>query len=122
MASEQTADTWSLEIEQHAGDEDYFAAAIYVGSPFAGTYRTVARIPEADPHWDSAAQERTLAEARLMAAAPDLLAALTAQRCFDCGQWIEATPGRRSPCVSCAPAVAAIAKATGQEVASVAAQ
>lgn len=56
----------------------------------------------------------TVDDARLMASAPDLLAALSAQRCFDCGQWIEASEGRRSPCVACAPAVAAIARAEGR--------
>ena len=58
------------------------------------------------------------ADLRLMIAAPDLLAALTAQRCFDCQQWLEITERRspRKPCTTCAPAMAAMALALGRAV------
>lgn len=51
-------------------------------------------------------------EARLLELGPALVAALSAQQCFACGQWIEASEGRREPCEVCAPAVAALVRGT----------
>lgn len=105
--SEQTAGPW-LEIEEHQASSEWYAAAIHVGSPFDGSLRTLARIPQADPHWDAEAVERTLAEARVMAAAPELMAALRAM-----------LDAMDVPAMDRAMALAeaAIAKATGQTTA-----
>lgn len=66
---------WSVEVDDHRSN-DRFAAAIWTGELGQVGHRVVARVTGPMPAWSSTAQERAIAEARLMASAPDLLAAL----------------------------------------------
>lgn len=119
--AEHTLLPWALDIEPHAAGYERWAAVIWAVDADGAT-RIIARIPEAAVHYDAAEVARVEANARLMSAAPDLLAALTGQRCFECRQWIEVTPGDRKPCDECADAIAAIAKATDKGGADVGAE
>lgn len=66
---------WSVEVDEHRSS-DGFAAAIWAGEPMTPGHRVVARIPQAEPIWDDEARAQTIADARLITAAPELLAAL----------------------------------------------
>lgn len=74
--AEHTPGPWTTEIEAHKGPDDWYAAAIGVGSPWSGTYRTLARIHQGDPSWSEEAQARAEADANLIAAAPEMYALL----------------------------------------------
>lgn len=73
-----TPGPWKAEIENHQGTGSWYAAAIGVGSPFDGTYRTLARVCDAEHAYGEEETARVEADAKLIAAAPDLLAALVA--------------------------------------------
>lgn len=76
MTANHTPRPWKAEIEEHQGTGSWYAAAIGVGSPFQGDYRTVARVCSAEHAYDDGEQAQAEADARLIAAAPELLAAL----------------------------------------------
>lgn len=78
MTTNHTPEPWTVEIETHRAPSDWFAAHIYSGEPLTGTYRSVARVPEPEPAWSEERRDEVEANAYLLAAAPELLAALEA--------------------------------------------
>ncbi len=109
--ADHTPGPWSVEIEDHKAPDDWYSAAIGVGSAWGGTYRTLARVPQSEHGWSAEVQAREAADARLMAAAPELLAALIALE-GDCWcPWHAEPDHHTAPCLQ---ARAAIAKARGE--------
>ena len=84
--ADHTPGPWYVEIDEHRAPSHWYAAAIHVGSPFDASHRTVARVSQAEPSWDEAVQAQVEANARLIAAAPDLLAA-----CLAYQDWTDAS-------------------------------
>lgn len=76
MNTTHTPGPWTVEIEDHAAPSNSFAANVYSGEPWNGTYSSVARVPQPDPVWSDERRAEVEADARLIAAAPDLLAQL----------------------------------------------
>lgn len=66
------AERWTLEVEEHRSS-GWYAAAIHDEK-----LRVVACVPQAQPTWDETEIARVEERARLIAAAPDLLAACEA--------------------------------------------
>jgi uncharacterized protein (DUF1501 family) len=66
---------WTVEIEDHKAPDDWYAAAIWEHQN-DGSNQIVARVPQSERGWDTVVQARDEANARLLAAAPDLLDAL----------------------------------------------
>lgn len=74
--AEHTPGPWTAEIEAHSASSARFAANVYTGNPYLGTYRSVARVCEPEHGYDGDEQARAIADAHLMAAAPEMLACL----------------------------------------------
>lgn len=71
-----TPGPWNLELEEHRAPSDWMAGVVAVGNPYEGTYRALARVSQPEHAYDDEENARVEADARLIAAAPDLLAAL----------------------------------------------